>query len=67
MRSFGTETRVVDNPIAASDKIHDFVCFRGQDIKDLHVHEVDTEVIVYPGALIFVSVRSTPSFSPGGH
>lgn len=44
VRSYGTESRVTEGHIPGSDKIFDFVCFRGQDIKDLHVHDVETEV-----------------------
>lgn len=37
--SFGTETREGTPFVAASDAVHPFLVFRGQDIKDLHVHE----------------------------
>ncbi|CAM9489703.1 unnamed protein product, partial [Scytosiphon promiscuus] len=43
VRSFGTEGRVEGNVIPASKVLHDFVCFRGQDIMDLHVHDVETD------------------------
>lgn len=38
---------MTDVHIAASDKTFDFVSFRGQDIKDLHVHDVETEVRIW--------------------
>lgn len=41
VRSFGTETRVEGHVIPPSEETFDFVCFRGQDIKDLHVHDHD--------------------------
>lgn len=44
VRSFGTESRTTANHIPPSEKTFDFVCFRGQDIKDLHVHDAETEV-----------------------
>ena len=31
--------------IPPSQVLHDFVCFRGQDIMDLHVHDAETEEV----------------------
>ncbi|CAM9757976.1 unnamed protein product, partial [Phaeothamnion confervicola] len=42
VRSMGTEGRAAAEgltEIPAQETVHDFVTFRGQDIKDLHVHE----------------------------
>jgi len=43
VRSFGTEGRDANDPetefVAATEMVHPFLLFRGQDIKDLHVHE----------------------------
>lgn len=40
VKSWGTEGRVEGEQIPASNNLHDCVNFRGEDIKDLHVHEV---------------------------
>ena len=45
MKSFGTEGRELldttgqTNFVAPQDTVHAYLLFRGQDIKDLHVHE----------------------------
>lgn len=39
VRSFGTEDREVEKYIAPRDEQFEFIVFRGQDIKDLHVCE----------------------------
>ncbi|CAM9150066.1 unnamed protein product, partial [Ectocarpus sp. 4 AP-2014] len=43
VRSFGTEGRVEGHVIPPSQVLHDFVCFRGQDIMDLHVHDAEAD------------------------
>ncbi|CAN0393796.1 unnamed protein product [Ectocarpus sp. 12 AP-2014] len=43
LRSFGTEGRVEGHVIPPSQVLHDFVCFRGQDIMDLHVHDAEAD------------------------
>lgn len=45
VRSFGTEGRVEGSVIPPSQVLHDFVCFRGQDIMDLHVHDAETDEV----------------------
>lgn len=45
MLSFGTEGRVEGSVIPPSQVLHDFVCFRGQDIMDLHVHDAEADEV----------------------
>uniref|UniRef100_T1IJ30 DFDF domain-containing protein n=1 Tax=Strigamia maritima TaxID=126957 RepID=T1IJ30_STRMM len=39
VRSFGTEDRFTDKPIASRDDVYEYVIFRGRDIKDIKVCE----------------------------
>lgn len=50
VKSWGTEGRVDGEQIPASTNLHDCVNFRGEDIKDLHVHEVKRVFFITPGA-----------------
>ena len=37
MRSFGTEDRPTDSPVALRDEIYEYIVFKGTDIKDIRV------------------------------
>ena len=40
VRSFGTEDRPTERPVAERDEIYDFIVFRGSDIKDIKLCNV---------------------------
>jgi len=50
VKSLGTENRRPSQPIPPSDEVVDYVIFRSDDIKDLHVAETTTVTQIAPAA-----------------
>ena len=75
VRSFGTENRPTDRPIAPRDEVFEYIIFKGTDIKDIHICQPpkpqptlesglpDDPAIIHPSATA-VSFASTSKPSP---
>jgi len=52
VRSFGTEDRPTDRPVAARDEIFEYIIFRGADIEDLQVREPPQSSLTQDPAIV---------------
>ena len=77
VRSFGTENRPTETPVAGRDEIYEYIIFKASDIKDLMVCETPKPVPQLTGGLPYdpaiLSVSSghasniaAMAISPGG-
>lgn len=68
VRSFGTEDRNTDRPVAARDEVYEYIIFRGKDIKDIRVCETPKPQPTLPGGLPndpAIVQHSVPVANPG--
>lgn len=61
VKSFGTEDRPCDRPVAARDETFEYIIFRASDIKDLIVDDPPSAPITDPA---IISVNNTKPASP---
>lgn len=79
VRSFGTENRPTERPVAPRDEVYEYIIFRGADIKDIKVCEPpkplptlqgglpnDPAIIQHSSATSVGPVGSKPNFGPVG-
>uniref|UniRef100_A0A8C4QUZ4 Uncharacterized protein n=1 Tax=Eptatretus burgeri TaxID=7764 RepID=A0A8C4QUZ4_EPTBU len=68
VRSFGTEGRPAERPVAPRDEIFEYIVFRGSDIKDITVCESPKPPRPFPQdpAIVQSSLGSAPGFQPSG-
>jgi len=69
VRSFGTEDRPTDRPVAPRDEVYEYIIFRGSDIKDIRVCEPPKPQPTLQGGLPndpAIVKHSTASAAPGG-
>lgn len=79
VRSFGTENRPTERPVAPRDEVYEYIIFRGSDIKDIKVCEPpkplptlqgglpnDPAIIQHSSASGMGAVGSKPSLGPIG-
>ncbi len=51
VRSFGTENRPTERPVAPRDEVYEYIIFRGADIKDIKVCEPPKPLPTLQGGL----------------
>jgi len=68
VRSFGTEDRPTDKPVAPRDEVYEYIIFRGADIKDIRVCEPPKPQSTLQGGLPNdpAIVKHSTSAAPGG-